>query len=173
MILRIASHLRSMKATFELLLVDEGSGDNTLAIAALLRAKHPELEILHASPGQGYRVGAERARGRVVVLSDLQNEAPMAMLGFALGRLERGTDVVVLEGRFVVFRRTRALRALDALGASHRSAESDRRFVRRARSLGLGVAVLHPRRHPRLTEALGWVRNLLPMQRLRLFSRSG
>jgi glycosyltransferase involved in cell wall biosynthesis len=169
MILRIASHLREKETRFELLLVDEGSGDNTLAIAALLRATHPELEILHAAPGQGYRVGAERARGRVVVVSDLLNEAPMAMLGFALGRLEQGTDVVALDGRFIVFRRTRALRALDALESSHRREQPDRRFVRRAKALGLGVALLHPRRQ----KVLSWVRNLLPMHRFRAFSLLG
>ncbi len=166
MILRIASHLRSMQVGFELLVVDEGSGDNTLAILALLRGQHPELEILHAGAGQGLRVGAERARGRVVVVSDLQNEAPMAMLGFALGRLERGADVVSLDGRFIVFRRTRALRAIDALATHHRSIEPDRRFARRAKSLGLGVAILHPRRH----KLMRWVRNLLPVARLRAFS---
>ena len=168
-IIRVANHLRSMKIAFELLVVDEGSGDNTLAIAALLRASYPELETLHASSGHGYLTGAERARGRVVVVSDLLDDAPLAMLGYALGRIERGIDVVALDGRFIGFRRTRALRALDALATTHRSHEPNRRFVRRARALGLAVAVVQPRRQ----RVLQWVRNILPVHRLHPFSFLG
>jgi glycosyltransferase involved in cell wall biosynthesis len=141
---RLSAHLRGMGLKFELLLVDEGSVDNTLAVAALLRSRHPELTVLHASAGQGYVLGAERARGRIVVAADVRTDAPLATLGYALGRVERGLDVVALGGRFLVFRRTRSLRALDALAVTRRDARTvERRFVRRARSLGLGAAVTH------------------------------
>jgi glycosyltransferase involved in cell wall biosynthesis len=147
---RVAAHLRGMGKRFELLLCDEGSGDNTLAVAALLRSSHPELEVLDAPVGQGFVVGAERARGRVVVAFDVRSEAPLAALGYALSRLERGLDVLALGGRFLVFQRSRSLRALDALsssfGGSRNPRDLERRFVRRARALGLPAAVTHPRR---------------------------
>jgi len=144
---RISSHLRGLGLRFELLVVDEGSGDNTLAIAALLRKGHDELEVLDATPGQGFVVGAQRARGRIVVACDVRAEAPLAALGYALGRLDRGLDVVALGGRFLVFRRTRALRALDALSGTRRDPRDlEHRFLRRARTLGLSVAITHPRR---------------------------
>src|SRR4051794_38376306 len=34
---RMAAHLRSLQLHFEILVADEGSGDNTLAVATLLR----------------------------------------------------------------------------------------------------------------------------------------
>ena len=144
---RISSHLRGLGLCFELLVVDEGSGDNTLAVAALQRKGHAELEVLDAQPGQAFVTGAQRARGRIVVACDVRSEAPLAALGYALGRLDRGLDVVALGGRVLDFRRTRALRALDALASSRRDPrELERRFLRRARTLGLLVAITHPRR---------------------------
>ena len=161
---RVAAHLRGMGLSFELLLVDEGSGDNTLAIAALLRASHPELAVLHAGPGCSFLTGADQARGRVVVIYDVRSEAPLAALGYALGRIERGLDVVALGGRFLAFRRTRALRAFDALTTARRDMnEVESRFIRRARAVGLGAALTHPRRRnalQRLREAMPRLRSL-------------
>ncbi len=158
---RVCAHLRGMALPFELLLCDEGSGDNTLAVAALLRPGHPEVSIHDAPPGQGLLVGAERARGRIVVVYDVRSEAPLAALAYALGRLDRGLDVVALGGRFLAFRRTRALRGLDALAGSRNPRELERRFVRRSKALGLSAAITHPRRQ-RMLERL---RRLLPVPR--------
>lgn len=168
---RLATHLRGLGLRYELLVVDEGSGDNTLAILALLRKQHPELETLHATPGRGYVVGAERARGRMVVLADVRDESPLALLGYALSRAERGSDVVSVGGRLVMFRRTRALRALEALTTVRRSS-APVRFLRRARALGLRVADVHPRHDglmerftDRLRDALALPRAFLPSAR--------
>ncbi len=161
---RVTNHLRGLGNTFELIVADEGSGDNTIAIAALQRAAHPELRILHANAGEGFRTGADQARGRVVVLYDVRSDAPLAALGYALGRIERGLDVVALGGRFLAFRRTRALRAFDTLGTSRRDmSELETRFLRRARAVGLGASLTHPRRRSafeRLREAMPRLRSL-------------
>src|SRR5262245_17998103 len=61
---RVTQHLRGLGLSFELLLVDEGSGDNTLAVVALVRSSIPELEVLHTVPQQGYVTGSQAARGR-------------------------------------------------------------------------------------------------------------
>jgi len=152
---KLTAHLRGLGCSFELLVADEGSGDNTLAVAALLRKTSPELATLHADPGRGFVAGAHRARGRLVAVLDVREDLPLALLGYALGKAERGADVVTVAGKLVVFRRTRCLRALDALSTSRRAAPS--RFVRRARGLRLGVAELHPRR----TRILDHLRSVL------------
>src|SRR5687767_237369 len=81
-LLRVARHLRSLGVTFELVVSDEGSGDNTLAVAALLKPKLPEIEVMHAEPGRGYYAACARARGRAIVLYDARTDAPLAPLGF-------------------------------------------------------------------------------------------
>src|SRR5579862_1719100 len=70
---RLASHLRALELGFEILVADEGSGDNTLAVTALWRPSLPELELIHAQPGEGYQLACERARGRAVVLYDARS----------------------------------------------------------------------------------------------------
>jgi hypothetical protein len=146
---RIAAHLRSMQLKFEILVADEGSGDNTLAVTALLRPSLRELEIMHAEPAAGFHDACQRARGRAIVLYDARTEAPLSALGFALGRLRDGRDVVAVGGRFLVFRRTRAWRAFDALVTRRRRPRVlEKRFLKRARSLGLDCAVTHPKKPP-------------------------
>ena len=144
---RIAEHLRAHKWSYELLVADEDSGDNTVAIAALLHRSFPEVEVLHTAAGEGYYTGSQRARGRAILLLDARCEAPLSALGFALGRLDAGTDVVSVGGtnraRYLVMRRTRAWRAFDALVADAAG------FVRRARALGLKCLVTHEPRHHR------------------------
>jgi hypothetical protein len=145
-IARIVRHLRSQMLTSEILIADEGSGDNTIAMAALLRTTVPELEFMHADPQHGYRVACERARGRTIMLYDARSDAPLAPLGFALERLRAGLDVVAVGGRYLVFRRTTSWRAFDALIHRRDHQQLERRFLKRAIGLGLSCTVTHPRR---------------------------
>jgi hypothetical protein len=157
---RIARYLAAHQLHAEILVADEGSGDNTVAVAVMLRRQLREIAVLHAPPGCGFRDGCQRARGRVIVLADARTDAPLAPLGFALGRLRDGLDVVALGGRYLVLRRTRAWRAFDALvgprDAKMAMTVVERRFLRRARQLGLACTVTHrtPRRWLRWWQAL-------------------
>src|SRR5215468_7781736 len=45
---RTAEHLRGLQLSFEILAIDEDSGDNSHAVLALLRAEVPELRVTHA-----------------------------------------------------------------------------------------------------------------------------
>lgn len=143
---RMASHLRALELSFEILVADEGSVDNTGAVVALLRSQVREVELVHTATCEAYYRGCERARGRVVVLQDARVDAPLSALGFALGRLREGFDVVALGGRYLVFKRTRVWRAFDALIQRRDPLVVERRFLRRARALGLRATVTHPRR---------------------------
>jgi hypothetical protein len=153
---RLATHLRQLGRPFELLIADEGSGDNTVAVAAVLRRAIPELRLMHCTLGAGVRAACEQARGRAVLVYDVAVEAAPAALSFTLERLRAGRDLVVVPGRYFVFRRTRAWRAFDALElspslSSFRPARAQRhaliecRFLRRARALELDCDVTHVR----------------------------
>jgi hypothetical protein len=91
------------------------------------------------APGRGLVRGASLARGRALVLLDARTEPPLPALSFALERLEAGWDVVALAGRSLVLRRTRTWHAFEALAHQRDPALLERRFVRRARGLGLRV----------------------------------
>ena len=80
---RLAAHLRELGLPFEILAVDEASGDNSHAVLALLRAQVPELRVLHApGRGRGFELGIARAQGHVLWLIDPQT-AVQAFAGFA------------------------------------------------------------------------------------------
>jgi hypothetical protein len=140
---RIARYLAAHQLRAEILVADEGSGDNTVAVAVMLRRQIREIAVLHADAGCGFRDACVRARGRVIVLADARTDAPLGPVGYALGRLRDGLDVVALGGRYLVMRRTRTWRAFDALVGRRDVAAVQRRFLRRARQLGLSCTVTH------------------------------
>ncbi len=134
---RLTDHVRSLGLSFELFVSDEGSGDNTVAIAQLLKQSLPEVEVLHCDAATGYAEAVRRAKGRWALLYDVRNPAPLSALGFAIARLGEGADLVSVQGRYVLFRRARASRALDALVQRPPFSRAERAFIRRSQQLGL------------------------------------
>jgi hypothetical protein len=161
---RIAAHLRSLGLRGEIFAVDESSADNTPALLALLRREVAELRVVAgAEPGSGFLRGAELARGHALLLIDARCNAPLSALGFALSRIGSGWDGVAVGARYLVLRRTSTLRAFESLVHRRDPRDLERRFLRRARALGLQVnlaAAARPRASAwaRLREAL-----LLPL----------
>jgi len=154
---RVAGHLGALGLRAEVLAVDEGSADNTLALLSLV--DEPSLQVIAGvDDGEGFLRGAALARGRALLLLDARQAAPLAPLGYALDRLASGRDAVAVAERYLVLRRLRTLRALEALTHRRDAADLERRFLRRARGLGLSVEVLATRRRltpwERLRESL-------------------
>lgn len=139
---RVAVHLREHGLDFEILAVDEDSGDNAHAVLCLVRKDVPELRVIHAhGRARGYAAGVARAQGRVLWLIDAESAAAtLAPFGRAFRRVARGErDLVVVRNRFIVCHRTRSLTALDGLRATPVSLA--RRVVRRAQARGLALEV--------------------------------
>ncbi|MCX5742788.1 MAG: hypothetical protein NT062_09855, partial [Proteobacteria bacterium] len=67
---RTAEYLRNLQVAFELLAIDEDSGDNSHAVLALLRGEVPELRVIHApARGKGVDTGVARAQGTLLVIT--------------------------------------------------------------------------------------------------------
>src|SRR5438552_18342726 len=67
---RTAEHLRGLGLAFEIIAIDEDSGDNSHAVLALLRGEVPELRVTHASGrGRGVDVGVSRAQGTLLAVT--------------------------------------------------------------------------------------------------------
>lgn len=136
---RAAAHLDALGARHEVLAVDEGSGDNSLALLRLLRDQIPSLRILAAPRGAGFECGARVARGRALLLWEpARAAAPVGPLAWAQARVDSGdADLVILTGRYAVCRRSRAWRALAS--ARGRGVAYERRLARWASIHGLRV----------------------------------
>ncbi|MCA9673968.1 MAG: hypothetical protein H6708_13475 [Kofleriaceae bacterium] len=111
-VLHLASHLRELGVSFEILAIDEDSGDNSHAVLALLRAQVPELRVTHApGRGRGFDTGIARAQGRVLWLIEPPAAAqPLAAFLRTYEQIrDEAIDAAIVRGRFVVAHRTRAM----------------------------------------------------------------
>ncbi|MDQ3366158.1 MAG: hypothetical protein M3680_12095 [Myxococcota bacterium] len=142
---RTAEHLRGLSLSFEIIAVDEDSGDNSHAVLALLRAGIPELRVTHASGrGRGVDVGASRAQGTLLLVStpDVAS-ASLDGAGDACRRLLGGEgDAEVALARYTVAHRVRALPAFR--GARLVGAAMHRRLAKRLQVRNLSVRISGP-----------------------------
>jgi glycosyltransferase involved in cell wall biosynthesis len=135
----VASHLRSLGRTFEVIAVNDGSRDNSLSILELLAARLPELRIVRASAaGRAYQRGAVEARGSILLLLGQVERVSLAPLGWALARIAAGRDAVMLRGRYVVGRTLAIVPVIARVPGP--SPLFERLFERRAQHLRIDVA---------------------------------
>ena len=135
---QVASHLKGLGVSFEILAIDEGSGDNSLFVLTLAHREIAELSLVGgAAPGRGFARGAELARGSVLILIDPRVEAPLAPVAIAMRRIEDGADAVVFPGRMVIARRARTWQILSRLRG--RLPGLDAMLSRKARRAGLHI----------------------------------
>ncbi len=137
---RLARHLEELGLAFEILAVDEDSGDNSHAILGLIRAELPQLRIVSGvAPGRGFAAGAATARGRVLwLIEPTAAMRSLAAFGRANNRVARGElELAVVRGCFMVAKRARLLVAVN--GAPGRGLSFERRLVRRAQKRGISL----------------------------------
>lgn len=142
---RTAEHLRGLGLTFEILAIDEDSGDNSHAVLALLRGELPELRVTHASArGRGIDVGVGRAQGTLIVVAtpDVAS-ASLDGVGDACRRLLANEgDAEVALTRYTVAHRVRALTAFR--GARLIGPAMHRRLAKRLQVAHLSVRLTGP-----------------------------
>lgn len=142
---RTAEHLRSLGLSFEILAIDEDSGDNSHAVLALLRAEVPELRVTHApGRGRGVEVGASRAQGTLIAIAtpDVAS-ASLDGLGDSCRRLlANESDAEVVLGRFTLAHRVRSLVAFR--GARLLGVAMHRRLAKRLQVRNLSVRLTGP-----------------------------
>jgi hypothetical protein len=137
---RLAGHLRDQGLAFEVIAVDEDSGDNSHAVLALLRGQVPELRVMHApARGRGADIGIARAQGRALwILDPAAAMAPLTAFRPALDQVVADQfDAVVARGRFTVAHRVRVLSAADGIRGMGDALH--RRLARRLAARGLRV----------------------------------
>lgn len=94
---RLKAALEATGRSHEIIFVDDGSSDGTLAKALALSEKDPSITLVQLSRNFGHHsastCGMDHARGQVIVLldADLQNDP--ADIGVLLEKIEEGYDV--------------------------------------------------------------------------------
>lgn len=94
----ILATLSSLSPRVELVVVDDGSRDDTTPVMQALCAIHPEILYIKLSRNFGKEpaltAGIDAARGEVVVLMDADGQHPVALLPDMLQKWRQGSDVV-------------------------------------------------------------------------------
>jgi glycosyltransferase involved in cell wall biosynthesis len=90
--------LGQLSPQVEIIVVDDGSRDDTAGVARALCASHGEVVLLELSRNFGKEAaltaGLEAARGDVVILMDGDGQHPTSLLPEMLARWREGSDVV-------------------------------------------------------------------------------
>lgn len=156
----VANHLDALGRSFEIVAVNAGSRDNTLAMLELLAARIPELRVVvQPAPGRAFLRGTAQARGEIVLLCEAHKPLFLAPLGWALGRLDAGREAIVLRGHYVVARRLLSLPVIAR--ATGPGLLFERVFEQRARDLGIDVLGPRPADTGGVTRLLGPVLRFL------------
>jgi glycosyltransferase involved in cell wall biosynthesis len=94
----ILAALRRLSSQIELIVVDDGSRDDTCLVMHALCTDHPELVYIQLSRNFGKEpaltAGIEAAHGDVVVLMDGDGQHPVSLVADMLAKWREGTDVV-------------------------------------------------------------------------------
>jgi glycosyltransferase involved in cell wall biosynthesis len=141
----IADHLRAAGVTFELLAVNDGCCDNSLAVLRLLEGQIPELRVCPGDArGRAFVRGTADARGEMVALLDAaEGGLPLLTLDWALARVGGGADAVVFRGRCIIGRRLACLPAVVRAGG--RGNLFQHSFERNARGLEIEIVGTRPK----------------------------
>jgi dolichyl-phosphate beta-glucosyltransferase len=96
---RMVEFLEGCGHSYELLIVDDGSPDDTSEIASQAALRNPRVHVHRYEPnrGKGFAVayGAARTRGEWVLFTDADLSTPLEELHRMIPYLERGFDVVI------------------------------------------------------------------------------
>lgn len=96
---QILDHVQQQHWNAEVVLVDDGSRDDTLEIAGRFAAAHPAVRILQnpGNQGKGYSVrnGMLQARGKILLFTDADLSSPISEAGKLFAALEAGSDVAI------------------------------------------------------------------------------
>ena len=99
----IAAYLSKKSYNYEIIVVDDGSKDKTLEIAASLRNLFPSMQIIKSplNKGKGHAVkkGMLSAKGDFVLFMDADNSTRIDQLPKLIKALEEGSDIALASRR--------------------------------------------------------------------------
>lgn len=93
----IAVHMSSLGKPWELIVADDGSTDNTVALLQDLNLANLNVLIAAKNGGKGSAVrrGMFAARGDVLLFADADQSTPIEQFGDLLAQIEAGNDVAI------------------------------------------------------------------------------
>jgi dolichyl-phosphate beta-glucosyltransferase len=95
----ILEHVRKQAWNAEVVIVDDGSRDETFQIASQFASANPQMRVIQnpGNQGKGYAVrnGMLNARGEILLFTDADLSSPIAEATKLFDALEKGADVAI------------------------------------------------------------------------------
>ncbi|MEA3344874.1 MAG: dolichyl-phosphate beta-glucosyltransferase [Chloroflexota bacterium] len=95
---RILCYLDEQPYKGEIIVVDDGSEDDTVEAAKRLMSRHPNLRLIendHRGKGYAVRTGMLAAQGQVALFTDADLAVPIEETARLLAQLEEGYDIAI------------------------------------------------------------------------------
>lgn len=99
----IAAHLLSSQSKYEIVIIDDGSGDNTAEIIQNMSKSHPLICVKHETNkgvGQAFRTGFENVLPRasdddIVITKEADNTSDPAIMKDMINGIQEGQDIIL------------------------------------------------------------------------------
>jgi len=91
-------YLNNKKYNWEVLIVDDGSKDDTASLAETFAKKHKGFKVYkepHRGKGGTVIAGMLKARGKIILFTDMDQATPINQVEKLIPKLERGYDIVI------------------------------------------------------------------------------
>jgi glycosyltransferase involved in cell wall biosynthesis len=91
-------YLERQPFSYEIIVADDGSTDQTLAIASEFSGEHEHVHVVsirHGGKAAAIRAGMKKAMGDIVAFTDADLATPITYLGAFIEAIEKGADVVI------------------------------------------------------------------------------
>ncbi|MCL2869325.1 glycosyltransferase [Candidatus Saccharibacteria bacterium] len=146
----ISRVLKQPMCDFELILVDDGSTDDSLAILRGWQAKDKRIKVLgqkhSGTPSAGRNTGLKKARGKYLMFLDSDDDIAPSMIPTMMERIQKDeADLVVCRIRFNTLKNGRVVSSVDIDKAPIPSQNKDEsKEVYITRLLGMDGRLYHP-----------------------------
>lgn len=94
----VEKYLQKQKYSSEVIISDDGSTDKSIKIVEKFVKYHPRFKLLrneHAGKPFAIKAGLKKARGEIVLFTDMDQSAPISELKKLLPLFEKGFDLVI------------------------------------------------------------------------------
>jgi len=95
---QINSYLKTRNSPWEVIIVDDGSTDNSFNLAKEFVQKHPNFKLIrikHGGKAVALNAGIQEAKGDILLIADMDQSTPLKEIEKLLPYFEQGFDIVI------------------------------------------------------------------------------